>query len=173
MFRLVRIVRKCTLMACLPLLGGMIAILATPTSNQAFGRTLTQIEMSRSFGGIDYYDKCLKGVHGCDNLDDYWTYYLMCFSNSNNGNACAAAPAGLYNYDYANTKGCVETLSPATHKVTCAESEADVTCSYFTICFYTEYELGDYVWGACLPIDGTAAFFAPVVAYDMEECDMI
>jgi hypothetical protein len=173
MFRLVQIVRKCTLMTCLPLLGGVIAILATPTSNQAFGRTLSHTEMARSFGGIDYYDKCLKDVPGCDNLDDYYTYYMMCFSNSNSLDGCRAAPMATYNYGYVNTKGCLKTLSPATNHVTCAEAEAEVVCAYMSFCGYTEYELGNFVYGICVPIEGQEDFYAPSVAYDMIECETI
>lgn len=170
MLRFVQVVKKASLMAILPLLCGSIAVLASPQANQASGRTLTPREMSRSFGGTDYVDKCLDFAPGCDDLDDYWQYYAMCTLNSNDPGGCADAPAGIYNYGYVNTKGCEKALTPATSTVTCVASEDDVVCAYYSMCTYTEYDLGMIKWGSCAPMPGVVGYWAPMWAYDLGDC---
>jgi hypothetical protein len=164
MLRLLRLVRNVSVMAFLPIFCGAIA-LATPASGNP-GRTLTSSEMSRSYGGTDYVDKCLKDAPGCSDLDDYLTYSVMCLSHSSGAASCAAAPAGIYNYAGVNSKACGKALTPATGTVTCIEMDDETVCAYFTICQYSEINMGMMIFSTCTPSPGTVGFWAPMAAWD-------
>jgi hypothetical protein len=164
MLRLLRLVRNVSIMAFLPIFCGAIALAAPASGNS--GRTLTSGEMSRSYGGTDYVDMCLKDAPGCSDLDDYWTYYAMCVSNSTSGASCGAAPAGIYNYGLVNTKGCEKALTPATGNVTCIDLEDENVCAYFTICQYSQLDMGMMIFSTCVPAAGTVGFWSPMAAWD-------
>lgn len=170
MLRTVTRWKRMLVAGCLPLLMGAVALAATSHSQEGPARTLTSTEMSQSYGGVDFIDKCLQDVPGCSDQDDYWTFYFLCLSNSYSRESCAATPAAFYNYGYVNSKGCEKPLVPATESVTCIQDTEEVVCSYFTTCEYSSMMIEGMEFGICAPDEGVANFWAPMFAFELVGC---
>ena len=167
MFRLAMFARNLALMAIIPSLCAAVAIIGSPTPSQGFGRTLATSEMSRTYGGADFIDKCLKDVPGCSDQDHYLIFSAVCANEFNDPAGCAATPAAFYNYDYVNVKGCEKPKVPATGGLTCVQSDLDVVCSYTGFCRYTLFDEWGITFGVCAPDIGTPTFWAPMFAFEL------